>query len=157
MILVSILRPKVPKLIYDDNAGSGAIQELMIELLIASISIVLSYFLSIGFGAVSSGLAIFIGNLIGGVLVLNIIYARVLKINLWLFFRKCQLDMALPFVLVIFAGITLNHLIPAISWVNTFIKIIILLVFYSFIAYYTAINNYEKELLFGIAKRLIKK
>jgi len=65
--------------------------------------------------------------------------------------------MALPFVLVIFAGITLNHLIPAISWVNTFIKIIILLVFYSFIAYYTAINNYEKELLFGIAKRLIKK
>jgi O-antigen/teichoic acid export membrane protein len=217
--------PTVSKLIYGDNAGPGAIQELMIKvgriqfillaaivsifivagrdfflnwlgadfeksylitiflilpglitvpqeiastaliasnqvrynaysrIIVAIISIVLSYFLSLKYGSTGAGIAIFIGNLIGGAIVLNIIYARILKIDVWTFFRKCQLSMSLPFILVIITGFILNYLIKEISWVNTFFKIVILLLIYSLTAYFNALNNYEKELILGVVKR----
>lgn len=221
--------PKVAKLIYGDNAGPGAIQELMIKvgriqflllaaivsifimagrdfflnwlgadfeksylitvllilpglitipqeiasttliasnqvryyafskIVVAVLSISLSYILSLRYGATGAGIAILIGNMIGGVLVLNIIYARILKINVWEFFRKCQLRMALPFILVMLVGIALNYLISDVSWVITLSKIMLLLAVYSLSAYYTAINHYEKELIFGMVKRIINK
>jgi O-antigen/teichoic acid export membrane protein len=123
------------------------------RVVIAAISIVLSYFLSIRYGATGSGIAIFIGNLIGGGIVLNIVYARVLKINVLEFFRKCHLSMALPFILVILAGIPLNYFITDVSWANTFIKISFLLVVYTSSAYFFALNNYEKELIFRMIKK----
>lgn len=220
--------PKVAKLIYGDNAGPGAIQELMIKvgriqflllaaivsifimagrdfflnwlgadfeksylitvflilpglitvpqeiasttliasnqvkynafsrIVVAAVSISLSYFLSLRYGATGAGIAILIGSMIGGVLVMNIIYARVLKINIWEFFRKCQLSMALPFILVLIAGIALNYLITDVSWLNTFSKVMLLLVIYAFSAYFITMNKYEKDLISGVVKRLIK-
>lgn len=220
--------PKVSKMIYGDNAGPQAIQELMIKvgriqflllaaivsifimtgrdfflnwlgtdfeksylitvllilpglitipqeiasttliasnkvkynafsrIVVAVVSISLSYFLSLRFGATGAGIAIFIGSMIGGVLVMNIIYARVLKINIWEFFRKCQVSMGLPFILVLMAGFALNYLITEVSWVNTFSKVMLLLVVYALSAYYTAINHYEKELIFGVLRKMMK-
>jgi len=126
------------------------------RLIIAAISISLSYVLSLKYGSTGSGIAIFVGNLVGGVLVLNIIYARVLKINVWRSFKECQLKMALPFILVVIAGIALNLFITDVSWLNTFIKIIILLVVYVFSTYLHALNNYEKNLIIGVIKRRVK-
>lgn len=127
------------------------------KIIVAVLSISLSYILSLRYGATGAGIAILIGNLIGGGLVLNIIYARVLKINIWEFFRKCQLSMALPFILVLLAGIALNYLITDVSWVISLSKIMLLLAVYSLSAYYTAINHYEKELIFGMVKRIMNK
>lgn len=127
------------------------------RIIIAVISISLSYLLSLKFGSTGAGIAIFIGNLIGGAIIMNIIYARVLKINVWAFFRKCQMSMALPFILVIICGFTLNYFIKEISWLNTLIKVMILLLIYSLSAYYYAINSYEKELVFGAIRKMMKK
>ncbi|MDD4439329.1 MAG: oligosaccharide flippase family protein [Tissierellia bacterium] len=127
------------------------------RIIIAVISISLSYLLSLKFGSTGAGIAIFIGNMIGGAIILNIIYARVLKINVWAFFRKCQISMAFPFVLVLFFGFTLNYFIKEVSWLNTLIKIIILSLIYSLSAYYYAINSYEKELVFGAIRKMINK
>jgi O-antigen/teichoic acid export membrane protein len=127
------------------------------KIIVAAVSIGLSYFLSVKYGATGAGIAIFTGNLIGGALVMNIIYVRVLKINVWEFFRKCQLSMALPFILVLLAGTVLNYYITEISWVNTLSKIIFLLVLYVLSSYFFAINKYEKDLIFGVVKRMIKK
>lgn len=127
------------------------------KIVVAVISISLSYLLSLKFGSTGAGIAIFIGNMIGGAIILNIIYARVLKINVWAFFRKCQISMAFPFVLVLFFGFTLNYFIKEVSWLNTLIKIIILSLIYSLSAYYYAINSYEKELVFGAIRKMINK
>lgn len=124
------------------------------RLSIASISIGLSYLLSIRYGAIGSGLAIFIGNIIGGAIILNIIYARILKINIWDFFKKCQLSMIIPFVLVILSGIILNRFIVDISWINTAFKILIMFFVYSISAYYLALNSYEKDLIAGLIKSI---
>ena len=126
------------------------------RIIIAVISISLSYLLSLKFGSTGAGIAIFIGNMIGGAIILNIIYARVLKINVWTFFRKCQISMAFPFVLVLIFGFTLNYFIKEVSWLNTLIKIIILSLIYSLTAYYHAINSYEKELVFGAIRKIFK-
>lgn len=221
--------PKVAKLIYGDNAGSGAIQELMIKvgriqfillagivsifivagsdfflnwlgpdfeksylitvllvlpglitipqeiastaliasnqvkynafskIIVAVLSISLSYILSLRYGATGAGMAILTGNLVGSVLVMNIIYVRVLKINVWEFFRKCQLSMMMPFILVLIAGLGLNYLITDVSWVNTISKIVLLLIIYAFTAYFLAMNSYEKELILGMVRKIIRK
>ncbi len=220
--------PKVSKLIYGDNAGPGAIQELMLKvgriqfillaaivsifivagrdfflnwlgadfeksylitvllvlpglitipqeiastaliasnqvrynayskIIVAAVSIGLSYFLSVKYGATGAGIAIFIGNLIGGALVMNIIYARVLKINVWNFFRKCQVNMSLPFILVLIAGAALNNYITDVSWLNTAIKIVLLSILYIFSAYFFVMNYYERDLILGVIRRKLK-
>jgi O-antigen/teichoic acid export membrane protein len=125
------------------------------RLVVAAISISLSYVLSLKFASTGAGLAIFIGNMIGSVVVMNIIYARVLKIDVWNFFKECQVKMSLPFVMVAAIGIILNLYITDISWINTFIKIAVLVVVYILTAYFTAVNTYEKNLILGIVKKKI--
>lgn len=127
------------------------------KIIVAVISITLSYVLSLKYGATGAGMAIFVGNMIGSALVLNIIYARVLKINVWKFFKDCQLKMSFPFILVVLVGVVLNYLIIDVSWINTFIKISVLIVVYSFSAYFTALNIYEKDLIVGSVKRVMKR
>lgn len=126
------------------------------KIIVAALSISLSYILSLRYGSTGAGIAILIGNMIGGVLVMNIIYARVLKINIWEFFRKCQVSMAVPFILVLAVGLGLNCLITGVSWVNTISKTILLLIVYAFSAYLLAMNKYEKELISGVVRKVIR-
>lgn len=125
------------------------------RLIVAAISISLSYFLSLKYGSTGAGMAIFTGNMVGSVLVLNIIYARVLKINVWTFFRECQLKMALPFILVILVGLALNYYLTEITWVYTFVKVVTLVFIYSISAYFTVMNNYEKTIFIGLFRKYI--
>jgi len=125
------------------------------RLIIAAISMILSYILSLKYGATGSGLGIFIGNMIGGVIVLNIIYARVLKINIWTFFKECQMKMSFPFILVLFSGLALNYYIIDVSWINLFVKVSTLLLIYIVSSYIYALNNYEKGLIKGVVNRII--
>lgn len=126
------------------------------RIIIAIISISLSYIFSLKFGSTGAGIAILIGNLVGGAVVLNIIYSRILKIKVWEFFKKCQLDMSLPFVLVLVTGLILNYLFIELSWLNIIVKIIILLAIYSVSAYYFSINKYEKELIYSFVKKIMR-
>lgn len=122
------------------------------KLIIAALSIGLSYILSLKFSSTGAGIAIFAGNLIGGAIVLNIIYARVLKLNVWEFFKKCQISMSLPFVLVIILGVALNYFIKEVSWMNSFLKITILLIVYAGSSFSLALNTFEKNLFLGLLK-----
>jgi O-antigen/teichoic acid export membrane protein len=125
------------------------------KILIAVISVSLSYVLSLRFGALGSGVAIFIGNIIGGAIVLNIIYYKVLHINVWMFFRKCQLSMSLPFIMVILIGFTLNFYFTEGNWLSISMKIIILIIVYMVVAYFFAINNGEKKLIADSVKSIL--
>ncbi len=121
--------------------------------IIALISVILSYIMSLKYGSTGSGIAIFIGNLIGGALVMNIIYAKVLKIDVWDFFKKCQLSMSIPFFLVLMIGIFLNHFFIEISWLTLLIKVSVLLFIYIFSSYLFSMNKYEKGLIInGLTK-----
>jgi len=125
--------------------------------IIALISVILSYIMSLKYGSTGSGIAIFIGNLIGGALVMNIIYAKVLKIDVWDFFKKCQLSMSIPFFLVLMIGIFLNHFFIEISWLTLLIKVSVLLFIYIFSSYLFSMNKYEKGLIINVLTKGSKK
>lgn len=126
------------------------------KIIIAAVSVILSYILSLKFGSTGAGMAIFAGNVIGGVVVMNVIYVRVLKINIWSFFRNCQISMAIPFILVMISGIALNYAFSTVSWTNMIIKASILGIVYAAAAYFMALNTYEKDLITGVIKRKLK-
>jgi hypothetical protein len=65
--------------------------------------------------------------------------------------------MALPFILVLLSGLVLNIFITDVSWLNTISKITLLFVVYGFSAYFLAINSYEKDLIFSVVKRMVRK
>lgn len=125
------------------------------RIVVAVLSISLSYFLSINYGSIGSGIGIFIGNIIGSVILMNIIYKIVLKINIWEFFKSCQLKMILPFIIVILTGIVLNKFLIDISWHTTAIKVIILVCLYLISAYFTALNKYEKDLIRNTLNKIV--
>lgn len=129
----------------------------MSKIVVAVISISLSYIFSLKLGSLGAGIAIFTGNMIGGVIILNIIYSRVLKINIWEFFKKCQLSMVLPFLLVIFSGLIINSIFIDISWIMLIVIILLLMAIYSISAYFFAINKYEKELIITGVKKIIRR
>ena len=122
------------------------------KIVVAVISICLSYFLSLKYGAIGSGIAIFIGNLIGSVIIQNIIYIKVLKIDIWIFFKECHLSMLFPFIIVILTGILLNYFIKEIEWINTIFKVLTLLLVYGLSSFLTTMNSYEKGLISELLK-----
>lgn len=123
------------------------------RLSVALLSIPLSYILSLRFGATGAGIAICAGNLIGGALLINIIYKKVLKIDVMKFFKKCQISMSLPFVLVVFLGIALNYTIIEVSWKIFILKIFILFLVYASSTYLMVLNSFEKNLIKSFIKR----
>lgn len=125
------------------------------RIVVAILSISFSYFLSKGYGAIGSGIGIFIGNLIGSVILMNVIYTIILKINIWEFFKSCQIKMIIPFIIVIVTGLFFNNQFTEVSWKITAIKVIILLFIYIISAYITALNKYEKDLIRNTINKLI--
>lgn len=125
------------------------------RIVVAVLSISFSYILSISYGSIGSGIGIFIGNIIGSVILMNIIYKVVLKINIWKFFKSCQLKMILPFIIVILTGIVLNKFLIDISWHTTTIKVLILVSLYLISAYFTALNKYEKDLIKNTLNKIV--
>jgi len=126
------------------------------KIVVAVISVTMSYVLSLKYGSTGAGVAIFIGNIIGGVIVMNIIYAKVLKINIWYFFRQCQISMIMPFIMVIFAGIALNYFFKDLSWLNFIMKTAALSIVYIVAAYFLALNKYEKGMIAEFTLQIFK-
>lgn len=126
------------------------------KIVISIIAATLSYFISYKFGSIGSGIGIFIGNIIGGVILMNIIYYRVLKIDIILFFKQCHFKLLLPFILVLILGLIMNYQIMDISWIIIIAKSISLLIIYGVTMYIIGLNQYEKYTLRGFFLRIKK-
>ncbi len=114
------------------------------------ISIVLSIILSPKFGALGAGIAIFIGTTLGGVIVMNLVYSRILRMNLTLFFRECHLKLLSPIILTIIIGFFVQLYFPLSGWVAFMIKVSIVTLTYSLLMWKLGLNNYEKSLFIGV-------
>lgn len=120
-------------------------------------SIVLSIILSPKFGAIGAGIAIFIGAIIGGVVVMNFVYARILRINLALFFRECHLKLLSPIVITIVIGFLVELYFPLSGWIAFLIKATIVTLSYSVLIWKLGLNNYEKSLFIALFMKVKNK
>ena len=118
------------------------------------VSISLSLVLSRLYGAIGSGVAIFSGNLIGSVIGMNLVYHKVLRINIFRFFKECHLKMAFPMIMTFIVGFLLQYLIPVQSLPLFLVKACILGIVYLILMWFTAFNQYEKKLFTGILQKV---
>jgi len=129
----------------------------MASLTVATISVVLSVILSKNYGAIGSAIAIFIGNIVGIVVVMNIVYHRVLKINIFRFFRECHIKMLIPLFLTCIIGLLIQYQFPVKNLWFFIGKAGLLAVIYFVLMWFISFNLYERDLFLGLFKEVSKR
>jgi O-antigen/teichoic acid export membrane protein len=123
-------------------------------LIAAGISFTLSIFLSQIYGALGSGIAIFTGGLIGYVIGMNIVYYKVLEINVFRFFKECHFKMAIPLILTCIAGYAIQYYLPVESLGIFLLKASLLGCLYLVLMWFTAFNQFEKDLFMEVFQKV---
>jgi len=123
----------------------------------ALVAIVMSFVMSIKWGAKGSAIGIFLGYLIGDIIVQNIIYGKILQINMIRFFRRCHISMALPIVLTFVCGIVMREFWYCKGWGFFMIKCIVLICVYMGLMWIIALENSEKSIFYHMVKKEIKR
>ena len=85
---------------------------------------------------------------------MNLVYSRILKINLAVFFRECHLKLFMPLVITIFIGYFLQMYFPLAGWFGFLVKVAIVTMSYSILTWNLGLNNFEKGLFLGIVKNI---
>lgn len=120
------------------------------------INVVISIPFTIYMGVVGMCLSIFIAYMIRTI-GLDIIFQRVLKLDMSLFFRDSFLSLFPPLLLSLLLCMLINYLIPSEGWYMIIIKSVIALCIYSIIIYFMGMNEYEKNLFFYPIIKIIKR
>lgn len=118
----------------------------------AVISFPLSIFLIDYYGAIGAAIAIFIGNALGVVIFINIIFTKVLKINVFRFFKECHLKMLLPIFITCIIGFIMQKYLPVESLLLFMCKAGLLALIYLALMYFISFNLYERNLFLGLLK-----
>lgn len=114
------------------------------------IALVLSTILSASLGATGAALSVMIGYLTGNMLFMNIVYVRVLQLDVWRFFKECHLKLAPGLVFTLIVGIVMQSFFPASSLFVFVIKAIVLALIYALFMWVFTIDSFEKGLLQSI-------
>ena len=123
------------------------------RMLVAATSVVASMILVPRYGAVGSGLGICIGNLIGSVFFMNLVYAKVLHIDVLRFFRECHLRLAPPFLLALLGGLAVGQALPGKSWFGLAGEALVIGMLYVGLVWVLYLRPSEKRLLVGSLSR----
>jgi len=120
----------------------------------AIVSIGLSLILTPKYGAIGAALSAGIGIFVGHVLLMNIIYYKVFKLNIFRFIKECHLKMLTPLGISLLAGLILQEHISANNFIVFGMKAISLSVFYFISMWILALNKYEKNLILNIYTKI---
>lgn len=108
------------------------------------LSVVLSFGLAPKMGALGCAIGIFIATIIGHVIGMNFIYNNVLKLDIFQFFKKCYGKLLLPIFLTLLIGIIFKNYILVDNWIKFLVFGIVLVVFYSVLVWFLALEKEEK-------------
>lgn len=117
---------------------------------VAALSVTLSLIFSQIWGAIGSGIAIFIGNTLGLVIGMNIVYCKVLKINIFYFFKECHMKMGIPLLLMTCIGFLMQYLFPVNSLILFAVKLCLFSLLYFLLMFNLALRKEEKLLFKGL-------
>lgn len=126
------------------------------SLIVATVSVVLSLLLSPHYGAIGAAIAILVGNLIGTVVFMNVVYVRVLKLNMRKFFYECHVKIAPALIFLGVTGLLVQRYFPVESLVHFLFKVLILGGAYFLFLWMFTFRDDEKELLRGLVRHVPK-
>jgi O-antigen/teichoic acid export membrane protein len=117
------------------------------------ISVIISVILTPSLGALGAAIGIFIALVLCHVIGINIVYYKILKLNIPRFFRECHLKMIAPISLSLLAGFAINAYIPAHNLLTFIPKAIFLGIIYIILMWFLGLNIYEKEMIRGLVRK----
>lgn len=116
------------------------------SLIVAVISMTLSPLLIPHFGPIGAAVAICIGNIVGLVLYMNVIYHRVLGLDILNFFQMCHLKLLPGLLLYTLIGWSIQFFFPASNWFGFGVKGIVLVGIYGLLMWGLAFDETEKSI-----------
>lgn len=122
---------------------------------IGLINIFLSFLLSSRFGVIGACFSIFISYILRAI-VLNIIYHKVLPLNIGDFIKNCYLKMSIPVIFSIFLSFIICNFIEIRGWIGLFLKGGLCIGIYAIFLLVFGINKADRGKIFGFLKKLKK-
>ncbi|EJT5931348.1 oligosaccharide flippase family protein [Clostridium perfringens] len=116
----------------------------------ALISIILSLILTPKFGAIGAAAAAGVGIFIGHVIIMNIIYAKIFKLDILKFFIECHAKVSPALIITGVIGSIIQYKFPAGNLEVFIIKVIFLAIVYFIIIWVIVLDNYEKKIINNI-------
>jgi len=113
----------------------------------AVIALIVSAFLSGPYGATGAALSVMIGYLSGNTLFMNIIYAKVLKLDVFRFFRECHVKLAPGLLFVLGLGFIVQYWFPADTLFGFVFKGMGLVLAYAIFMWVFTVDAFEKNLV----------
>ncbi len=132
-----------------------------LQVLCAVVNVILSVVLVPRIGALGAGVSIFVGMVVAQIVGMHFLCTRVLHLDMWGFYKNCQLKMIVPGVICMAAGFALQYYLPSPNLMHFILKACVAGAIYVVVVWFLYMNADEKELFTGafrkIKKKLIKK
>jgi O-antigen/teichoic acid export membrane protein len=119
------------------------------------VSVAIGSFLIPKTGALGAAIGISIALFLFHVIGMNIVYVKIMRLDIFHFFKECYLKMALPLGLSFAAGWIINFYIPAAHFVLFGLKAALLSFVYIFVMWFLGLKNNEKEIFRSTIRRVI--
>ena len=120
---------------------------------IAIANVIISIPLAKMYGGIGSAIGTSIALLLGNVLIINIYYHKKVGINVLKFWKEI-FKMTIPFIIPIIILVILIRFIELHGFIHVLVFGGIYTIIYCFICYFLVMNNYEKEIINKILKKL---
>ncbi len=124
--------------------------------IMAVINLILSFVFGYFWGAIGCSLSICIAYFVRTIL-MNVVFYKQLKINVFKFFKECHGKMALGLLFTLVAGFFIgNYVTIASGWGTFLIQVVCLTVAYGIIMWLVGWNKYEKNLFLSMICSVLK-
>lgn len=124
-------------------------------LIISSIiSLLVSIILVKKIGAIGAAAGASAGLIFSYVVWMNVVYKKVLGINIYRFFKECHLKMLLPLILTAILGLLVQKVSPSANLLIYLFKACGIGLIYIVLMWLLSLNNFEKNLFLGIARKV---
>lgn len=126
-----------------------------VYIIMALINVILSYFMTMYWGALGLSLSIFISYMSRNIIMYYIYYSK-LKINIFSFFRETFGRMSLGLLLSTIVAYFICRFLVFDGWLSVFVRIVVVVVCYVVIMTLFALNANEKGKIKGLIKNMIR-
>lgn len=118
-------------------------------LIMAVLNGIISYFFARVYGPIGTALGTAIALVICNILIMNIYYQKVLRLNMLKFWKEI-LRMSIPFIIPLVIIIAFMHFVCISGIKGVIVYAIIYIIIYCIIAYFLSMNDYEKNIIHNV-------
>lgn len=111
------------------------------------ISVIISFVLAPTYGALGCGIGIFTATMLCHVIGMNIIFYKILKINVLHFFATCFSSFLFPLFVTLLFGYSISYFISINSWFLFIFAGILLSIFYLVVIWFLGLHKEEKTFI----------